>query len=254
MWRKTRQPFNLCRGTDLNRNWDSHWNETGASSNPCRYDYAGPKVFSEPEAKQLSDYLLKLAKPAKLKTYISLHSHSQLLMFPNAASAEKVPNYEDLKAIGLKAVDAIAKRYGTIYKSGSVYETIYPSSGSSHDWAYHKLNIPISYTFELRGPPDSSDLFLLPANQILPNAEETLDGICALLKEAKDRGYYNYDKIVASEQGSSSPRIESEYKFAIFDNNIHWLLSVIILFSSTIQICNNKKQFLFFLQALVYST
>lgn len=29
MWRKTRQPFGLCRGTDLNRNWNSAWNKTG---------------------------------------------------------------------------------------------------------------------------------------------------------------------------------------------------------------------------------
>lgn len=26
MWRKTRQPVGLCRGTDLNRNWNAHWN------------------------------------------------------------------------------------------------------------------------------------------------------------------------------------------------------------------------------------
>lgn len=26
MWRKTRQPVGLCRGTDLNRNWNVHWN------------------------------------------------------------------------------------------------------------------------------------------------------------------------------------------------------------------------------------
>lgn len=26
MWRKTRQPAGLCRGTDLNRNWNVNWN------------------------------------------------------------------------------------------------------------------------------------------------------------------------------------------------------------------------------------
>lgn len=29
MWRKTRQPIGLCRGTDLNRNWNAAWNKTG---------------------------------------------------------------------------------------------------------------------------------------------------------------------------------------------------------------------------------
>lgn len=212
MWRKTRQPFGICMGTDLNRNWNSHWNETGASPDPCRYDYAGPSVFSEPESKQLSDYLIKLAKPAHLQTYLSLHSYSQLLMFPHAATAEPVPNYDDLKAIGVKTIEAIAKRYGTQYKTGSVYETIYPSSGSSHDWAYTELNIPISYTFELRGPSNSTNLFILPAEEILPTATETLDGFVALLKEAKERGYYNYEKILASEQGSTSSRIDCKYR------------------------------------------
>lgn len=37
MWRKTRQPFGICRGTDLNRNWASAWNKTGSSPDPCAY-------------------------------------------------------------------------------------------------------------------------------------------------------------------------------------------------------------------------
>lgn len=136
MWRKTRQPFGLCKGTDLNRNWNSAWNTTGSSPLACDYDYAGPRVWSEREAEQLSNYLKKIAKPQMIQTYISLHSYSQLLMFPHGYTSEKVSNYDDLKAIGEKTIEAIAKRYGTIYKSGSVYETIYPSAGSSHDWAY----------------------------------------------------------------------------------------------------------------------
>lgn len=87
-------------------------------------------------------------------------------MFPHGYTAEKASNYDDLKAIGEKAIAAIKTRYGTVYKTGSVFETIYPSSGSSHDWAYTELKIPISYTFELRGPSNSTDIFILPADQI----------------------------------------------------------------------------------------
>lgn len=210
MWRKTRQPFGLCRGTDLNRNWDSHWNETGASPDPCRYDYAGPYVFSEPESKQLSDYILEIAKRQHVRTYLSLHSFSQLLMFPYSSTSDKAPNYDDLKAIGEKAIMAMKQKYGTVYRTGSVYDTIYPSSGSSHDWAYTKAHIPISYTLELRGPPDSEDMFILPAEQIRPTGEETMDGIVALLNEAKQRGYYDLDKIAAGRNGSKSKHIQSE--------------------------------------------
>ena len=167
-------------------------------------------MFSERESEQLSNYLKGIVKPQRIQTYISLHSYSQLLMFPHGYTSEKVSNYEDLKTIAEKAVAAIKTRYGTVYRSGSVYETIYPSSGSSHDWAYSDLNIPISYTFELRGPPNSTDMFILPAEQIEPTGYETLDGFVALLKEAKARGYYDIEKIAASQTGSAPSRLESE--------------------------------------------
>lgn len=212
MWRKTRQPFGnkICLGTDLNRNWDVHWNETGSSSDPCDYDFAGSGVFSEPEAKELSDYVLRIAESQNIRTYLSFHSYSQLLMFPYGATSEKAHNYDDLKAIGEKSIEAIKQRYGTIYKTGSVYETIYPSSGSSHDWAYSKANIPITYTFELRGPENSTDTFILPAEQIRPTATETLDGVIALLNEARARDYYDLAKIAASRNGSPTNDIKSE--------------------------------------------
>lgn len=202
MWRKTRQPFGICLGTDMNRNWDIYWNQTGSSADPCDYDFAGSAAFSEPEAKQLSEYILRIAESENIRTYLSFHSFSQLLMFPSGAISEKAYNYDDLKAIGEKSIEAIKQRYGTVYETGSVYDTIYPSSGSSHDWAYIKANIPIAYTFELRGPTNSSDMFILPAEQIRPTATETLDGVIALLNEARARGYYDLAKIAASRNGS----------------------------------------------------
>lgn len=195
MWRKTRQPNGICRGTDLNRNWEVHWNETGSSPDPCAYDYAGTKAFSEPEAAVISKFLEENARKGRIQTYLSLHSYSQLLMFPHGAIKDKAPNYDDLKVIGTKAVEALKKRYNTNFTTGSVYETIYPSAGSSHDWVYSTLNIPISFTFELRGPSNSTDMFILPAEQIEPVGYETLDAIVALLGEARQRGYYNESMI-----------------------------------------------------------
>lgn len=46
-----------CYGTDLNRNWKHEWNERGSSNSPCSDFYAGPKAFSDPETKALSEYL-----------------------------------------------------------------------------------------------------------------------------------------------------------------------------------------------------
>lgn len=112
-------------------------------------------------------------------------------MFPYGGSSVKAPNYDHLKSIGEKAIAALAQRYNTTYKTGSVFETIYPSSGSSHDWAYSALNIPISYTFELRGLPNSTEMFILPADQITPTGWETLDAVVTILTEARKLGYYD---------------------------------------------------------------
>lgn len=211
LWRKTRQPFGGCIGADLNRNFNCAWNKTGSSSNPCHYDYAGPHVYSEPEAEHLSEFLEHVVDTLRIRTYISLHSYSQLVMFPHAHTAQKAENYNDLKAIGVKTVAAMKKRYDTRYRSGSIYEIVYPSSGSSHGYAFTELKIPITFTFELRGISSSNDMFILPADQIEPVGWETLDGFMALLKEAKTRGYYEYDKIIAS-QSNKNPSGRAECK------------------------------------------
>lgn len=103
------------------------------------------------------------------------------------------------------------QRFGTHYISGSVYETIYPSSGSSDDWVYFTLNVPIVYTLELRGPPNSTDMFILPADQIIPTGWETLDGFVSLLTEAKKLGYYNVTAIDAEKSSGGS-----EYFFPLY--------------------------------------
>jgi len=46
---------------------------------------------------------------------------------------------------------------------------------------------PIAYTYELRDQGRYG--FLLPPEQILPTAEETLDSLVAMFKEAKARGH-----------------------------------------------------------------
>lgn len=47
-----------CEGVDLNRNWDWHWGEVGASQDPCDETFAGSKAFSEPETRAVSEFIL----------------------------------------------------------------------------------------------------------------------------------------------------------------------------------------------------
>lgn len=168
--------------------------EPGASSDPCETSYAGSEAFSEVETKIVSEFLTNNVRAARIQTYLSFHAFSQVLMFPYGHSDAKAPNYDHLKSIAEKAIAALAKRYNTSYKTGSVHETLYPASGLSHDWAYSALNIPISYTFELRGPTNSTEMFILPNDQITPTGLETLDAVVSILDEARKLGYYDSSK------------------------------------------------------------
>ncbi|XP_044251839.2 zinc carboxypeptidase [Drosophila takahashii] len=190
MWRKNRQLFGTCRGVDLNRNYPDHWNSTGSSSDPTRYDFAGPSAGSELETQRLIEFIRANAAKEQIKTYIALHSYSQMLMFPYGYTKERVSNYDDLQEFGKKASAAIKAESGRDYVSGSLYETIYPSSGGSMDWAHSEAKIPIAYTFELRGPPDSQDLFILPAVEIQPTASEAFTAIRTIVEAAAEKGYY----------------------------------------------------------------
>lgn len=190
LWRKSRQPHGIFRGADLNRNFNIDWNGSGASSDAANYDYAGSAPFSEPEAAAVAKFIKENTAAENIRTYIALHSYSQMVMFPYGHTPEPVSNYDGLKSIVQKASNAIKAVHGRAYVNGSKFETIYPSSGGSIDWAYKEANIPVSVTFELRGPPDSKDMFILPADQIVPTGEETMAAFVAIVNEARQLGYY----------------------------------------------------------------
>ena len=57
------------------------------------------------------------------------------------------------------------------------------NSGGSKDYTYGELGIKYSFALELRDRGQYG--FLLPANQIVPTAMETFEGIKAMAKEMK---------------------------------------------------------------------
>lgn len=72
MWRKNRNkiPANSCVGTDLNRNWDYHWGESGASKYSCAEIYRGVKASSEPETQAVIKYIMKNPNIFKVSSVI----------------------------------------------------------------------------------------------------------------------------------------------------------------------------------------
>jgi len=183
LWRKTRTPYGLCYGADPNRNWASHWNEGGASNNACSDTYAGPSAFSEIETKSMSEFVNTLGD--RIWGYFAFHSYSQLLLLPYGHSDEHVENYDELYEIGLLGAASLAERYGTEYTVGNIVEVLYVASGGSMDWVKASYGTRVTYTYELRDTGRYG--FLLPADQIIPTAEETLDSLLTIVQEFQNR-------------------------------------------------------------------
>ncbi|XP_016998139.2 zinc carboxypeptidase [Drosophila takahashii] len=190
MWRKTRQPSDIstCVGVDPNRNYDSHWMESnGASSNPCAEDYGGPNPFSEPEIQAMADYVS--SNKDKINVLLAFHSYSQLLLSPYGHTDEEFPpNFDDLMEVAKAYADAVESLpYGTTYRYGSSAGVLYFATGATIDWAYNEQGVEISYTIEFRDTGRYG--FILPPVHIIPNAEEALVGIAALIDKCQELGY-----------------------------------------------------------------
>ncbi|XP_023609292.1 carboxypeptidase A4 isoform X2 [Myotis lucifugus] len=185
LWRKTRSlhPGSPCIGVDPNRNWNASFAGRGASGNPCSEVYHGPHANSEVEVKSVVDFI---QKHGNFKCFIDLHSYSQLLMYPYAYTAKEAPDADELDEVARRAAKALASLSGTQYRVGSTATTVYQASGSSVDWAYDN-GIKYAFTFELRDTGHYG--FLLPADQIIPTAEETWLGLKTIMEHVRDHLY-----------------------------------------------------------------
>lgn len=61
------------------------------------------------------------------------------------------------------------------------------ASGSSVDYAYNELGIKMGFTFEFRDQGKYG--FVLPSIYILPNCQETVAAMIALVRKSKNLGY-----------------------------------------------------------------
>ncbi|XP_062551929.1 zinc carboxypeptidase-like [Armigeres subalbatus] len=188
LWRKTRYPYTvLCQGADPNRNFDFEWSNGGTSNNPCSDVYAGEYPESEIEVKTISNYVRSIAD--KLKLYLTVHSRGQYVLVPFGYTNAPYPsNYNDLMQIARRGVVDMYKVHNTPYRAGTTADVLYVASGISVDWAYGAAGIPLAYTFELRDQVQYG--FILPADQIIPNAEEVLAAFVGMVDEARVLGYF----------------------------------------------------------------
>ncbi|OCT95584.1 hypothetical protein XELAEV_18013272mg [Xenopus laevis] len=174
MWRKNRSKYanSNCIGTDLNRNFDAGWCGIGASNDPCQQIYCGPYPESEPEVVAVVNFIKK--HKDVVKGYITVHSYSQMVLFPYSYTKEKSKDHDELLLLSKKVAEGIRSTSRNKYIYGPGAETIYLAPGGSDDWAYD-LGIKYSFTFELRDRGAYG--FLLPPQLIKPTCSEAITAV-----------------------------------------------------------------------------
>lgn len=168
-WRKNIDNDDGCPtgryGTDLNRNFAFKWGCCNGSSGNCSSDtYRGPSRASEPEVAALQAYfgtvfqdwngdngddeIPSAAPDTTIGIWLSIHTYSDLVLWPWGFQPADAPNGDQLQKIGRKLAYYLELN-GANYTPQQSYD-LYVTDGSSDDWTYGKYGIP-SYTFEM-GP------------------------------------------------------------------------------------------------------
>lgn len=130
-------------GVDLNRNYDSWWCEAGSSTYPGAETYCGTGPFSEPETQAVKKFV---EGRKNLKTLMSYHSFSDLILYPWGGKDAPVENEKDRKVF-VKMAGAMAGLTGYTPQQSS---DLYVATGDTCDWAYKAAGI-FAFTTELEG-------------------------------------------------------------------------------------------------------
>ncbi|MBI4063161.1 MAG: zinc carboxypeptidase [Elusimicrobia bacterium] len=150
MWRKNRRDNGRgVFGVDLNRNYGFKWNHGGSSDNPSSDVYMGPAPFSEPETQAIKNFIerqpkIENGKKSKIRTLITFHTFSELILYPWGHRYEPIENARDL-AVFEKMAKTMAAWNGYTPEQSS---ELYIASGDTTDWAYGERGI-FAFTFEL---------------------------------------------------------------------------------------------------------
>ncbi|CAH2268467.1 carboxypeptidase B-like [Pararge aegeria] len=190
MWRKTRSTDQhsmgrICRGVDINRNFDFVWNTTGTESHPCSDIFPGSKALSEVETRVVNAIFTE--HKDKMVMYLSVHSFGSMILYPWSNNGTLSDRAFALHTVGIRMADAI-NAFSVInfprYRVGnSALVLDYFTSGSSDDYA-HSIGVPLAYTLEL--PGRGSNGFVLHPRYIKPVIAETWAGVVVGARMAGD--------------------------------------------------------------------
>jgi hypothetical protein len=189
-WRKNRQPNagSTAVGTDINRNYGTHWACCGGSSSVKSADtYHGSAAFSTPEARAIRDFMAsrRIGGIQQIKMAITFHTAGEQVLWPYGYTHATVPydmTSDDHAALAALGGKMAALNGYTPMQSSSLYIT----DGDEIDWAYGHEHI-FMYTFEMypsKRLVTSTARFYPPDEVITPQTERNKGAILRLMDAA----------------------------------------------------------------------
>src|SRR5690606_22938509 len=117
----------------------------GSSDRGSSEVYMGPAPFSEPETRNIRDFV---KSQPRMTTLLSVHTFSELILYPWGHTYDPVGkekgNAQDRLIFEKMAQDMAKWNHYTPQQSSDLYI----ASGDTTDWAYGELGI-YAFTFEL---------------------------------------------------------------------------------------------------------
>ena len=127
----------------------------------------------------------RIGKKQRIVAFLAIHAYSQMWLLPFGYKEEKSPHHDELMRVAKAGSTALKSVHKTHYKVGTSRKLVYPTHGSSTDWAHEVMGVKYSYALELRPAFDEVGGkfglgFLLPLNKIKPTLEETWAGMIGM--------------------------------------------------------------------------
>lgn len=174
-WRKNRQPNPGSEyvGTDLNRNYGYAWGATGGSSpDPSSEIYRGQSPFSAPETAAVRTFVNNYSN---IKTSITFHTFSELVMWPYSYTYTAVPPDMDPADHGkfVEMANYMASSNGYTAQQAS---ELYISDGDCTDWMYGEHRI-FAFTIEMYPKDDDPMEFYPPGSCIKEQCTRNMEAV-----------------------------------------------------------------------------
>lgn len=139
------------RGVDTNRNWSVDWGKKEKDYDPSE-EYPGTAPFSEPE----TQIMRNLAHSFRPHLWVNVHSGMEALFMPfdhknttpNGATAH-------LMKLMLQRLNLLHCKNNCVVGSGGG-SVGYLAHGTSTDYMYAIVKVPMAFTFEIYGEPNAS--------------------------------------------------------------------------------------------------